>query len=159
SEREGGGGKIFRIGNAFRDEAVFRARLIEARFEQRVVDERKARRRLALDDIGIEAVEGADARIAHLAALRRLRVHIVEMLEAGCVFELAEKRDAVPLGITRLRGARSEGGKREAGREQRQTCLDEPHVSSRVFPAKDRPSLWLFFAASASRERGGARQP
>src|SRR5690606_3371638 len=71
----------------------------------------------------------------------------------------AEKRDAVPLGITRLRGARSEGGKREAGREQRQTCLDEPHVSSRVFPAKDRPSLWLFFAASASRERGGARQP
>ena len=47
------------------------------------------------DDL-VEIVEGAERDQPHDAALRRLRVDVVEMLEACRIFELAEQRQAVP---------------------------------------------------------------
>src|SRR3546814_4396152 len=58
------------------DLPIFRARLVKARLKQRVVDQRRARRHLPLDNEWIETVESAKRRIAQFAALGRIRVQI-----------------------------------------------------------------------------------
>ena len=80
---------------AFGDEAVFAAGLVLGRQHQRVEGLAHAGRRDALDDIRVEAVEGADRGEPHRAAFRRARVGVVEMLEVGTVFEIAEQRQTV----------------------------------------------------------------
>lgn len=44
----------------------------------------------------IEVVEGADRNLAHHAALGRVGIDVVEALEIGGVFDVAEQRQAVP---------------------------------------------------------------
>ena len=88
---------------AFCDQPIDRARLVIGARHQRIEDEIEPLGRVALEDIAVERVEGGEARIigcrgADLrkrAALRRIRIHIVEMRKVLCIFEPAEKRHAV----------------------------------------------------------------
>ena len=83
---------------ALGDQAVGGVGLVGGAGEQAVVEQAEALRRLALEDEGVEAVEGlagAGAAEAHGAALRRVGVHVVEVREAVGVLEVAEGRDAV----------------------------------------------------------------
>jgi hypothetical protein len=77
-------------------------------------------------DRDIEIVEGPERAHAHDAGLRRLRVHIVEMLEARRILDIVEQRQAVsPFGRLRKRSpdkrnpikSGSDGGK-QAGVKQ-----------------------------------------
>ena len=92
---EGDRAFVVRYRNPLRQEAVFRVRLVHRLRHQRVVDGRGRGRRRALDDEGIEAVEGPPAQTGHRAALRRVRIDIVEMREIGAVFQVAMNREAV----------------------------------------------------------------
>ena len=71
---------------------------VERRYQQRVGDHACAGRNRALQPRHhlIEIVEGAECVQAHAAAFGRTRIDVVEVLEAGRVFELAEQRQAVP---------------------------------------------------------------
>ena len=104
----GDGGIIRRVAYTFGKQPIFAGRLVETARHQRIVDEPEPRRLLSLHDEKIETVETADHAIAQQPAFRRVRVHIVEMRKVGPVFQLAEKRRAMP----RLFGVevRREGG-------------------------------------------------
>ena len=96
-----------------------------------------ALRGVALEDVAVERIEGEEvlierrdrADLREHAALRRVRIDIVEMLEVGGIFEVAEGRDAVPLGsrsaaplpagATTDAAARRRQRQRVAAREQR----------------------------------------
>ena len=97
------------------DEPVHRVRLVGGPGHQAVEGEVEALRGVVLADERVEAVEGqhrlgADGH--QPPALRRIRVHIVEMLEIGRIFQVAEGGEAVPL----LSGA---GGEAEGADERR----------------------------------------
>src|SRR6185437_15240384 len=94
---------VMRIFYAFGDEAIGGQRLVEAarhqaveqlaRFHEVVAE---ADERDALEDEGVEVVEGADVADLDEAALGRVRVDVVEMREVGGVFQrIAVERDAV----------------------------------------------------------------
>ena len=76
----------------FGDEAVLAARLVLGGHRQGVEDLPDPRRRHAFDDKGVEGIEGADRGEPHRPALRRVRVDVIEILEVGAVFEIAEQR-------------------------------------------------------------------
>ncbi len=83
---------------AFRDEPVDRVRLVHGARHQAVEQVFEPLRRVALEDEVVEAVERLDAagaRRGEFAALRRVRVDVVEMLEVGGVLQLAERRKPV----------------------------------------------------------------
>ena len=62
---------------------------------QGLVDEADARRGVALEDVGVEAVEAADGRHDQVAALGRIRVDIGEVGEVGGIGRIAVHGDAV----------------------------------------------------------------
>ena len=81
-----------------RHQAVNRIRLVERPGHQGVEQRAKALRRVALEDIRVEAAEGGEAAGAdhrQPSALRRLRVHIGEVGEVGRILEIAKRRQAV----------------------------------------------------------------
>ena len=82
-------------GDALRQKAVFAEGLVRGPDHQRLVDAPDARRRTTLDDEGVEAVVGADGLQPHRAALGRLRIHVVEVLEVRRVLEVPVHGDAV----------------------------------------------------------------
>ena len=56
-------------------------------------------------DHEVEIVEGADRDLARRAGLRRIGIDVVELLEAGRIFQVAEQRQTVtPRRFLRLRG-------------------------------------------------------
>ncbi len=89
-------GEIVRVGNRFGDLAVFGGRFVEASGHKLVIDQRDAGRLLALVGNEIQAVESADRGEARGAALGRVGIHVIEMLEVGAVFRLADQRGGVP---------------------------------------------------------------
>ena len=66
-----------------------------------------------LQDEGVEAVEGARGRELDVAALGRVRVHVVEVLKAGTVLEVAVDREPVGDADPRRPGGRR--GRRGSG--------------------------------------------
>ncbi len=95
--------------DALGDERVFAAGLVLRGDRQGVEDLADPGGRDALDDKRVKRVVGADRRKLHRAALRGLRVDILEILEAGRVFQLTEERQAVAPG--RRHGC--DGGERQ----------------------------------------------
>ena len=95
--------KIARMSDRFGNEPVVGRNFIKRRRQQRVGEHARARRDRSLqpgDDL-VEVVERAQRHQPHAAALRRARVDVVEMLEAGRIFELSEQRQAM-LPVERL---------------------------------------------------------
>ena len=77
---------------------VDRVRLVGRRHHQRVEQQLEPLRRVAFQNVVVEAVEGGDAAPAdqrERAALGRVGIGIGEMLEIGRVGEIAEGREAV----------------------------------------------------------------
>ena len=117
----GGGGEVVRIADGLGKQPVDARDFIERRHKQRVVQQVDALRERAFDagDHHVEIVEGAERDLRCGAALRRLRVDVVELLEAGRIFQLAEFRHAVPPGRPRaLRRGADPGRQREFARGQ-----------------------------------------
>ena len=118
AQAEGDGGKILRIGEGLGEQAVGRARLVEGGGGQGLVDQAEALfgRSLHAGDDEVEAVEGALRAEAHQAALRGVRVDVVEMREACGIFRLVRagpNRAAMALPGLR-RGREGEAGREEA---------------------------------------------
>ena len=132
----GDGTVIFRVARALGDQAIFRRHFVERRRHQRVVDQLDAggERPLHPGDDEIEIVEGADSALAHHAALRGVRIDVVEMLEVGRVFEVAEQRQAVPENVLRATLMRC-GGDRLAGpieRCKRRRCGRQSSAADQI---------------------------
>jgi hypothetical protein len=87
------------------------SRSVKTRFD------RPGRDRVALGDEGIEAVEGAARAAAQRAALRRIRVNVVEVGEVLGVFGFAVHRDGV--GALDFAVAALDGRERRARPERR----------------------------------------
>ena len=79
-----------------------------------------AERAFDAGDRAVEIVEGAERDLPRRAAFRRVGVDVVELLEAGRIFEVAEQRQAVPPDpFLRLRADRSKAEAAAAGRRAR----------------------------------------
>ena len=83
-------GEVRRVGSPLGDQPVGRGRLFEAILHQGLVNEAETGCGFTLVEDRVQTIEGADIGHAHEAALRRVRVHIVEMLEVGRVFRRAD---------------------------------------------------------------------
>ena len=97
-QSKGDRGEIVRIAHRLGEQSVFARHFIKRRHEKCLVDEIDAEDERAFDsgDHHIEVVEGAERDLTRRAALRRVRVDVVELLEAGRIFQVAERRYAVP---------------------------------------------------------------
>ncbi len=101
------------------DQTVFGRDLVHRRGHERVVDQLEIDRDAALHagDRDVEVVVGAEGGLPHDAALRGVRIDVVEMGEAGLVFHLAEQRESVPplalVGLRRTRGGDERQGEQE----------------------------------------------
>ncbi len=90
---------------------VHRVRLVVCAHHQRRKRHVHALRAIALHDEGIERVEGLVGLVAgahrrnerERAALRGIDIDVVEVMEIGGIFEIAERRNAMGLG-RHLRG-------------------------------------------------------
>ena len=89
----GDGGEIGRVAHGFRQEAVFGSDFIERARHQRVVDQADAVLDLSLHagNGQVEIIERALGPKPDDAALRRVWVDVIEMLEAGRILRLAEE--------------------------------------------------------------------
>src|SRR3954468_8413474 len=143
----------------FGQQAVFGRDLVQRSHHQGVVDFVNACRDGALHarDDEIEIVEGAEAAEAHRAALRRLRVDVVETLEACRVFQLAEEREGMtPVILFRMRGPveskRDRGGNERSGAAAQNGPAGKLH---RLAPKSSHPptsfaQLWQISGASTA---------
>ena len=115
---------VLGVFQALGDQAVGGVGLVGRAGEQAVVEQAEALRRLALQDEGVEAVEGlaaAGAAEAHGAALGGVGIDEVEVLEVGRILEIAEARDAVADDHLRRRrrvGPRGGGEEEEGGDDE-----------------------------------------
>ena len=106
THREAIGQLVRRDLHRFRGEAVHRVRLVIGARHQRREGQVHALRALALQNVGVERIEGEKGLVvgAHRRddrkqpALRRVDIDVVEMVEVGGIFQVAERRDAVSLG-------------------------------------------------------------
>src|SRR5580704_8010501 len=104
-----------------RDKPIERIRLVAASAHQRIESEPHSSGAVALQDIGIQRIEGSEILVSggradlkyDLAALRGIGIHIRKMAEAGRLGEIAEYGEAVRLAL--LRGHL--GGRREKARK------------------------------------------
>ena len=119
------------------EEAVLGPDFVLRRFHERVVDEREAGLGDAFHpgDEEVEIVEGVLDAEAHEPALRRVRVDVVEMPEAGRVSRLAEER--VRVAPFRLAGAG--GGRGRDGEKRRERGAKKPCQWRLQSPAQQRP--------------------
>ena len=103
AQREGNPFAVGRHFDALGQQPVFGEGLVIAAGQQRVEGEAEAGGGDAAQDEGVQAVEGADGGQDDLAALRGVRVRIVEMPEIRRIFGFAMKDDRVA-GRHLLRG-------------------------------------------------------
>ena len=104
-------GKIRRMADGLREETVLGRDLVRSRRDQRVVGLIEAGCDVPLHPRHnkIEVIERAETAQAHTAALRCIRIDIVETLEAGGIFEIAEQREAVaPFLVVCARDSKTE---------------------------------------------------
>jgi hypothetical protein len=122
----GDGRMVRRMPHRFGEEPVLGRDLVLRLLHQRVVDERDApfERALHAGDEEVEVVEGVLHAEPHQPAPRRLGVDVVELREAGRVFEVAHEREPVPPFILRrMRGGNGEKGRYARGEEASQAGL------------------------------------
>ncbi len=94
-----------------RDKPIERIRLVAASAHQRIENEPHSGGAVALQDIGVQRIEGGEILVAggradlqhDLAALRSIGIDIRKMAEAGGQGEIAEDGEAVGLGLLRGR--------------------------------------------------------
>ena len=111
----------------------------------------------------VEIVVGAERDLPRRAAFRRVGTDVVELLEAGRIFEVAEQRKAVPpdpflrlRGIGPRRKRQPPGGEREqGGREQGSAIHEELQYGLRAASSRCRaPAIsggdYVFFNCGAS---------
>ena len=113
-QREGHRHAVRRDLCALRHEPIDGVRLVRRAGHQRVEQKLEPLRRVALENVVVEAVEGghpAPADEREGAALRRVGVRVGEVLEVCGIREIAEGREPVLCFGTRRRGC----GKRESG--------------------------------------------
>ncbi len=91
-------GEIVRIADGFRDQAVLGGHFVQRRRQKRVVDVVDPGRQRAFDasNHDIEIVVGSDRNLPHGAAFRCRGVDVVELLEAGGIFQVAKQGKPVP---------------------------------------------------------------
>ena len=90
-----------------RGEAVHGVRLVAGAHHQRGEGEFHALRRVALEDVAVERVEGEEVLVVlpirpdlrKNPALRRIGIDVAEMLEVRRVGEIAERRQTVRLDL------------------------------------------------------------
>ena len=122
----GDGGKILGMADRLGQRAVFGRNFVQRRRHQRFVDELDGCRDRAFDagNGDIEIVERPDQDLAGNAALGRIRIDVIEALEAGRIFDVAEQRQRVAPDRLAGRGLRM-------GRPQRSPM---PPVRGRARP-------------------------
>ena len=121
--REAIGELVGRNLHRLRGEAIHRVRLVAGARHQRRKGQVHALRALALEDEGVERIEGEEGLIVGATdgierkqpALRRIRIDVVEMLEVGGIFQVAEHRHAVR---SRRRHRRPRRGRNQAGAQR-----------------------------------------
>ena len=84
-------GEIVGIGGGFRQQPISRRRFILRPGRQGLIDHGGAAgdRSLQSKDHGVEIVEGTELEQSHDAAFRRIRIDVVESLEAGRIFDVS----------------------------------------------------------------------
>ncbi len=106
------GEPILRNPHRARGEPIHGIGLVRGARHQACESELHALRAVTLEDEAVERVEGEKVLIegagrsdmGKRAALGRIRVDVVEMLEVSRIFEVAERRHAVPLGVFMRQG-------------------------------------------------------
>jgi len=102
----GNRGEVGGIAHRLGEQTVFARYFVERRHRKRVVDQligAGGERAFDACDYHVEVIEGADRDLPCHAALRRFDVDVVELLEAGRIFEVAEQRQPVlPIFVLRL---------------------------------------------------------
>ena len=90
--------KVRGVTDRFCDQPVMGRRFVERWHHQRVANRTGSRSEQALEpgNYLIEVVESAERHQAYRTTFRRLRIDVVEMPEAGRIFEIAEQRQTVP---------------------------------------------------------------
>jgi hypothetical protein len=105
AQREAVGQLVRRNSHRLCDEPVHRIRLVAGPHHQRREGQIHALRAFALEDVGVERIEGVVGLIVgarrgngrKYTALGRCDIHIVEILEVGGILEITKSRDAVHL--------------------------------------------------------------
>ena len=111
---------IVRNGHRFGQQTVERIGLVQRSHHQGVETHLNARRAVALRREAVQRVEGEGTlvedpvgrRKVEQAALRRIRVHIVEVREIGWIFEIAEGRQSMQFRAARSLGEGATGQER-----------------------------------------------
>ncbi len=161
TEQEAVGQLVGRDPHRPRDEAVLGIRLVGGAGHQAVEGHRHAGGAVALEGVDVERVEGVEILVAEGlldlddegAALRRLRVDVVEMPEVRRVFEVAEARQAVALGFSGEGGADARQPGEGSGRRSGQYDMTTGRVSHRGAP------VFSAFAVSYHQTVGNAAAP
>ena len=138
-QREGHRHAVRRDLRALGHEPVDGVRLVRRARHQRVEQKLEPLRRVALENVVVEAVEGghpAPADEREGAALRRVGVRVGEVLEVCGIREIAEGREPVLCFGTRPARARQ-------ARERRRAMAATPRARiSRVLKASVPPAAW-----------------
>ena len=120
--REAVGELVGRNPHRLRRKPVHRVGFVVGARHQRIKGQLHALGAFALEDEGVERIERLEGLIVGAGrrdrrkqtALRRIRIDVVEMLEVGRVFQVAEHRHAVHLGAAIVGG----GGAKSAGAQR-----------------------------------------
>ncbi len=123
-------GAVRRGFHGFREKAVLAERLVGRRSHQRVVDASDSGFRIASDDEGVEGVVRADRRQSHGATFARLRVDVVEVLEACRILQVAVHGDAVIGRGPRCREGDGQGRRKNADANSAKDSVRYVHVTS-----------------------------
>ena len=149
-----------------RDEPIHRVRLVIGARHQRRKGHVHALRALALQDIGVERVEGKERLVERAlrgnerehSPFRRVDIDIVEMMKIGRIFQIAEHRDAVNIGAGIGRP-----GRRQQRRAQRADTETEHMPAGEPRPAlkapQDRLPILAAFSASHHHSVGKPEMP
>src|ERR1700716_3296484 len=128
SHQEPVGQAVLGYSNGPRSKAVQGVRLIRSAHHQTCESELQALGGVALQNEAVQRIERQTvlienqirADIRERAALRRVRVDIIELLEVRGVFEGSERREPMTLrGLLRTRPLRYQGGQRRHPEDQR----------------------------------------
>ena len=85
-------GIVLGIARPLGNQRVVAAGLIIRGGEQGIVERLSAHGGIAAQCVAVEVIKGADRRQGEGAAFRRLRIDIIKMAEAGCVFGFTDNR-------------------------------------------------------------------
>jgi len=166
AHREPVGSVVRRNLDRFRREPVERIGLVARTGHERRKDEVHALRALALEDVGVEGVEGEERLIVGAdrrdqgkrPALRRIDIHVLEMVEVGRIFQIAECRHAMGLGaaVVGARGAPPRQAQRAERQAQHAAAREEERLRR---AAQERLPILAALSASHHHKFGNPEMP